>query len=321
MVLRVTKQLAEARFGIAFVSALVAAVLWFVPELTVHRELVESVDFDFMGMTLFTIPIAISRVISFVVWGVLLLSMVKVSEDLKLIPCRSMMPFVFGMIGVACVGGLHVFDERMVAFILIVHAMRELCEMYSMQYQVLEGFKMVFFVLLASLFRVECVWLFLLFVIGLSVYHVASFKFVLSALLSFAVMAWLLFGIFWLCGSVDLLTKYFVGVADIRFDVLHWSGLNYAKLGFGMSLMILTRLQTDMFSYRFSTHVKLNNVMMGVAFWFALVVMLVYGPGLLPFVIFMAIESLSLYFTTDRSNISDVIFIIMCVILILSRMI
>lgn len=321
MVLRVTKKLAEARFGISFVSALVAAVLWFVPELTVHRELVENVDFKVLGMTLFTIPIAISRVISFVVWVLLLISMIKISEDLKLIPSRSTLPFVFGMTGVACVGGLHVFDERMVAFVLIVHAMRKLCEMYSMQYQVFEGFKMVFFVLLASLFRVECLWLFLLFVVGLSVYQVASFKFVLSALLSFVVITWLLWGVLWLCGSIDTLFKYFAGVADFKFDVLHWSGLSYAKLGFGISLMILTRLQTDMFSYRFNTHVKLNNVMMGVAFWFALVVMLVYGAGLLPFVIFMAIESLSLYFTTDKSNISDVIFLIMCVILIVSRMI
>lgn len=319
--LTLTKQLAEARAGIVIFSTLVSAALWFVPELTVHKELVESVDFKFMGMTLFTIPIMISRLISFVVWIFLLAIMVPVSEQMKLIPIRSMLPYVFGILGVSCVGSLHVFDERMLAFVLVAHAMRELCEMYSKQYQVLEGFKMVLFVLIAALFRVEYVWLILLFVIGLSVYRVASVKFVLSAFLSLGLMVWLLWGAYWLAGNVEGLLAYFRGALDFRFEFLNWNGLLYAKVGFAASLMILTRLQADMFSYKYDLQVRLNNAMMGVAFWVAVVVMLVYGAGVLPFVIFMAIESLSLYFTTERTSMGNVIYIIMCVILVVARLI
>ena len=321
MAFEVTKKLVEARIEIVLILALVAAMLWFVPELTLHKELVESVDFQFVGMTLFTIPIMISRVISFVIWGVLLAMMIRVNEDMRLIPLRSMLPLVFGMTGVACVGELHVFDERMIAFVLIVHAMKKLCEMYNMQYQVLEGFKMVLFILIASLFRVECLWVLFLFIIGLGVYRVASMKFVLSAILSVVVFGWLLWGIFWLCDSVDLLLGYFARAVDFKMDVLSWNAINYAKLFFGVSLMILTRLQTDMSSYKFNMQIRLNNIMMGVAFWFALIIMLVFGMGILPFVIFMAIESLCLYFSSERSNISNVIFIIMSIILIVSRMI
>jgi len=232
-----------------------------------------------------------------------------------------MLPYVFGILGVSCVGSLNLFDERMLAFVLVAHAMRELCEMYSKQYQVLEGFKMVLFVLIAALFRVEYVWLILLFVIGLSVYRITSFKFILSALLSIGLMVWLLWGCFWLAGNVDGLVAYFRGALDFRFEFLHWSGIKYAKVGFSASLLILTRLQTDMFSYKFDLQVRLNNAMMGVAFWFAVIVMLVYGLGVLPFVIFMAIESLCLYFSTERTSIGNVIYIIMCVILIVSRLI
>lgn len=319
--LTLTKKLAEARAGMVIFFTLLAAVLWFVPELTVHKELVESVDFKFIGMTLFTIPVMMSRVISFFVWIVILAVMVPVSEELKLIPVRSMLPYIFGILGVSCVGSLNLFDERMVAFVLVTHAMRKLCEMYSKQYQVLEGFKMVLFVLIAALFRVEYVWLILLFVIGLSVYHVTSLKFILSALLSIGLMVWLLWGCFWLAGNVDGLLTYFRGALDFRFEFLHWSGLKYAKVGFSASLLILTRLQTDMTSYKFDLQVRLNNAMMGVAFWFAVVVMMVYGLGVLPFVIFMAIESLCLYFSTERTSIGNVIYIIMCVVLIVSRLI
>lgn len=321
MAFEVTKKLVEARIKIVLISALAATMLWFVPELTLHKELVESVDFQFMGMTLFTIPIMISRVISFVIWGAILAMMIRVNEDMRLIPLRSMLPFVFGMTGVACVGELHVFDERMIAFVLIVYAMKKLCEMYNVQYQVLEGFKMVLFILIASLFRAECLWIVFIFIIGLGVYKVASMKFVLSAILSVVVVGWLLWGIFWLCDSVDLLLGYFARAVDFKMDILNWNAINYAKLSFGVSLMILTRLQTDMSSYKFNMQIRLNNIMMGVAFWFTLIVMLVFGMGILPFVIFMAIESLCLYFTYERSNISNVIFIIMSIILIVSRMI
>lgn len=319
--LMLTKKLAEARAGIVLLSTLVAAALWFVPELTVHKELVKSVDFSFMGMTLFTIPIMVSRVISFAVWIVLLGMMVPLCEQLKLIPVRSMLPYVFGILGVSCVGDLHVFDERIVAFVLLVHAMRKLCEMYSMQYQVLEGFKMVLFVFIAALFRVEYLWMLLLFIIGLSVYKITSIKFVISALLSLGMIVWILWGSFWLAGSIDKLISYFNGAVDFRFDFLHWGALAYAKIGFAASLMILTRLQTDMFSYKFDLQVRLNNAMMGVAFWFSIVVMLVYGVGVVPFVVFMAITSLSLYFTTEGTSMGSVIFLIMCVILVASRLI
>jgi len=319
--LTLTKQLAEARVGIVIISTLVAAVLWFVPELTVHRVLVKSVDFNFMGMTLFSIPIMISRVISFVVWIAVLGIMVPVCEEMRLIPVRSMLPYVFGILGVSCVGDLHVFDERMLAFVLVVYAMKKLCDMYSMQYQVLEGFKMLLFVFIAALFKVEYVWLILLFVIGLSVYKVASFKFVLSAFLSFGVILWLLWGIFWLEGAVDVLLAYFREVINFKYEFLNWEVVRYAKMGFAASLMILTRLQTDIFSYKFDLHVRLNNAMMGVAFWFAIIVMLVYGDGILPFVVFTAIMSLSLYFTTERTSMGNVIYLIMCVILVTSRLI
>ena len=224
--LTLTKKLAEARAEIIILFTLAAAVLWFVPEFTVHKEIVKSVDFKFMGMTLFAIPIMVSRVISFIVWVVLLAFMVPLSEKMKLIPARSMLPYVFGILCVSCVGDLHVFDERMIAFVLLVHAMRKLCDMYNTQYQVLEGFKMVLFVLIAALFRVEYVWMIILFVIGLSVYRVASFKFVMSALLSFGVVIWILSVAFWLAGSTDTLLAYFNGVIDFKFDFLHWSVLD-----------------------------------------------------------------------------------------------
>lgn len=319
--LTLTKKLAEARAEIVILFTLVAAILWFVPELTVHRELVKSVDFKFMGITLFSVPIMVSRVISFVVWIVLLARMVPLCEQMRLIPVRSMLPYVFGILCVSCVGDLHVFDERMVAFVLLVHSMRKLCEMYSMQYQVLEGFKMVLFVFIAALFKVEYVWMIILFVIGLNVYKVASFKFILSALLSLGVMAWILWGTFWLADSVDKLLAYFHEVIDFKFDFLHWNALRYAEIGFAASLLLLTRLQTDMFSYKYDMQVRLNNAMMGVAFWFAVVVMMMYGLGVVPFVVFMAIMSLSLYFTTERTSMGNVIFLIMCVVLLVSRLI
>lgn len=319
--LTLTKKLAEARVEIVILFTLVAAILWFVPELTVHRELVKSVDFKFVGITLFALPVMISRVISFIVWIVLLARMVPLCEQMNLIPGRSMLPYVFGMLSVSCVGELHVFDERMVAFVLLVHSMRKLCEMYSMQYQVLEGFKMVLFVFIAALFKVEYVWMFLLFVIGLNVYKVASFKFILSALLSLGVIAWILWGTFWLADSVDRLLAYFHEVIDFKFDFLHWGALEYAEIGFGASMMVLTRLQTDMFSYKYDMQVRLNNAMMGVAFWFAVILMMVYGSGVVPFVAFMAIISLSLYFTTERTSMGNVIFLIICVVLLISRLI
>jgi len=319
--LMLTKKLAEAREGIVIISTLVAAALWFIPELTVHKELVKSVDFNFIGMTLFTIPIWISRLISFVLWILLLAKMVSLCEQLRLIPVRSMLPYVFGILVVACVGDLHVFDERMVAFVLLVHAMQKLCEMYATQYQVLEGFKMVLSVIIAAMFRVEYIWMLLLFVIGLYVYKVASFKFFLSALLSCGVILWILWGSFWLAGAMDKLFAYFNGAINFKFDFLHWSVLEYAKIAFAASLMLLTRLQTDMYSYRFDIHVRLNNAMMGVAFWFAVVVMIVYGRGVIPFVFFMAAISLSLFFTTERTSMGNVIFLITCAILIVSRLI
>ena len=58
--LTLTKKLAEARAGIIILFTLAAAVLWFVPEFTVHKEIVKSVDFKFMGITLFAIPIMVS---------------------------------------------------------------------------------------------------------------------------------------------------------------------------------------------------------------------------------------------------------------------
>ncbi len=320
--LTLTKKLAEARAEIVILFTLVAAILWFVPELTVHKELVKSVDFKFMGITLFSIPVMISRAISFVVWIVLLARMVPLSEQMSLIPVRSMLPYVFGILCVSCVDVLHVFDERLVAFVLLVHSMRKLCEMYSMQYlQMLEGFKMLLFVFIAALFKVEYVWMILLFVIGLNVYKVTSFKFILSALLSLGVVAWILWGIFWLADSVDILLAYFHEAIDFKLDFFHWGALRYAKIGFAASLLLLTRLQTDMFSYKYDLQVRLNNAMMGVAFWFAVLIMVVYGLGMVQFVVFMAIISLSLYFTTERTSMGNVIFLIVCVILLAYRLI
>ena len=76
-----------------------------------------------------------------------------------------------------------------------------------------------------------------------------------------------------------------------------------------------------MFSYKYIIHVRLNNAMMGIALWFAVVVMMVYGTGVVLFVVFTSIISMSLYFTTERTNMGNVIFLIMCVVLVASRLI
>ena len=66
----------------------------------------------------------------------------------------------------------------------------------------------------------------------------------------------ILWGIYWMTGSIDRLFAYLSGIIDFKFDSMQWSVLEYAKIGFAASLMILTRLQIDIFSYKFMMQVQ-----------------------------------------------------------------
>lgn len=300
--------------------ALASVFIWLLP-VFMGKGAGESVPFSMMGVELWRMPWHLSRVMAFIFWTIFSYWLVILGEKMELMPTRSSMPFVVGMLLSATVSGVQVFDNGMVAFILFVHAVMRMCRMYDVSNQVVEAFKVVVFIWLASLFRVEYIWFLLLYVAGLSVYKVVSFRIIVSSLLALATGLWLTWGFCYVAGTMDLFVDYVRSA--LMFDFVWKSGSWMSLLGIGfMTVMVMvSRISFYQVWYRYDLRVKLNNSAMGWLFWLSVGMLVVFASVAVGPLVFAAMVSLSLYFTAERNNFSNIMFLVLVAMMILIRVI
>lgn len=231
------------------------------------------------------------------------------------------MPFVVGMLLSATIAGVQVFDNGMVAFILFVHAVMRLCRMYDVKNQVVEAYKVVLFILLASLFKAEYIWFLLLYVAGLSVYKVVSFGMIFSSVLALLTGFWMVWGVCYVAGATGLFYDFLK--STLAFDFV-WEAEGwrvFLGIAFLTAMVIVSRISFYQVWYRYDLRVKLNNAAMGWLFWLSAVMFLVFPVAAFWPLVFAGMVSLSLYFTAERNNFSNIMFLVLVAMLILIRVI
>lgn len=324
MRLEITKRLSDANIFTYVVVTLLAALLWVLPIFLFHEQIDRPVDFLFMGMVGFSLPLYLSRAIAFVLWLLFWGYMPTFGERLKLLPQHSALPFVVGMLFVSSSTSLQTFDSGFVAFLLLVHAVGKLFDLYYVDNQVLESFKVVLFILLASLFSAEYVWMLGLFLLGLVVFKVGSFRIVLSTFTALAFFAWTVWGICFITDEMAVFWHYLKSLIDFTLPTLHLDLVRVAALVMLVAVSLVAMISTARVAYSFDTRVRLNRLLFNAGTIYLTIIIVLFSTvcsSFIPALVFMAAFVVSLFLMVSNSNYTSIFFLLLLLCSVVYRFI
>lgn len=324
MKLEITKRLSDADLVVYATVTLLAGLLWTLPIFIFHEPIDRLVPFVFMGQVAFSLPLYISSSIAFVLWTCFWGYMPSFAERLKLLPSHSALPFAVGMLLVASSTSLQTLDSKFVAFLLVVHAMGKLFDLYYVDNQVLESFKVVLFILLASLFSAEYMWMLGLFLLGLAVFKVGSFRIVLSSLTALLLFVWLVWGVCYLTDGMDVFWHYAKSLIDFRLPDLQLDIIRVAACVSLVLTTIVAMISVSGIAYSFDTRVRLNRSLFNAGFFYVTVIIVLFSAvatSFIPLLVFISAFVLSLFFAVGRGRYPDIFFLVLLILAVAYRVV
>ena len=240
--------------------------------------------------------------------------MMLLCNQLQIIPVRSSMPLTVGLVMAGCIGYIQPFDESYIAAVFFILALKELIQMYHFEIQVSASFNITLLLGIAALFEPTCIWLAVLFVLGMIIFRVITQRVFLSILLGASTLVVIVGCLFWLFDSLDILTNYLVRFIDI--SLWHDTTLSKGDVIVGCftgGLVLFTFVNHYFSPSNYKLNTRLNFAFINWGFWLSMIWVVVFGaefaqliaiPGL------FAVMCLSLYFSTNQSKVANVVFMV-----------
>lgn len=306
----ITKRLTDAGVVEMILTTLVSVLLFFFSSFF-GKGGDEDVSFRILGVCIFSLPCVLSKILALFAWVFVAVRLVLQCERLRLMPVRSKIQFVLIMLLVASNSVFQFFDETMVALLCFLHALFKIGGMYGMHNTEVDSFKAFLFLLLAAIFKIEYLSFVLLYFFVLFFYRTYSLRVFLCSLLGMVMVAWMLSGVCYLFDITGVLTNHLAGIFNIR---LLWNGFGWTEYiwwGIFCVVVFVARISMDNSSYRFDLQTRLNNTMFGLVFWFSLAMEMIYSGSFSKIVIVGGVLSLSLYFSMEESDFSNIMFIVL----------
>lgn len=316
--LNITKRLTDAGVVEMILATLVSVLLFFFP-IFFGTGGNEDVEFRILGVCVFSMPNVLSRILALLVWLYVAVRLVLQCERLRFIPVRSKMQYILIILFVASNCVFQFFDETMVAMLCFLHALFKIGGMYGMSDVMVDSFKAYLFLLVAAIFKVEYLSFILLYLFVLLFYRTFSFRVFLCLLLGVIMVAWMVFGACFLFDGTAVLTNYLAGISNIKLMWGSFGWTEYVWWGIFCVVVFIARISMDNSSYRFDLQTRLNNVMFGLVFWFSLAMEMIYCGSFSKMIIVGGVLSLSLYFSMEESNFSNIMFIALLLVMVSLR--
>lgn len=310
----------------AVVSLVVFAVLWAMPLFFASGKEWGSdvVPTLFMGsFTLWTLPAWGASLLGAVVSVVLLAVICNAAQRHTFIPSRTMMPVVVGMLLTSSIGCLHCFDHKYIALILFFLAVDQMMKMYDYKQQPKAAFNIALLLIGAALFEPMYVWLLASFVIGLVIYRIVSWRISVSMTIGVLLMIYIIVSVAWLFDATGALAMLAEKAMD--FEVINPAQWHWTDIGLALLLTVLwgvTILNYITHRGSYSLNIRLNFLFLCWCLAVALVLMAFVGTritDILPIPILLLTLLSSLYFTTNRSNAANIVFVLFVAALVLYR--
>ena len=283
-----------------------------------------SVQMLFMKhFVVWSLPMMWSQILGFVAMTGIMVWMMLLCNQLQIIPVRSSMPLIVGLVMAGCIGYIQPFDESYIATVFFILALKELIQMYYFETQVSAAFNITLLLGIAALFEPTYIWLSVLFVLGMIIFRVITRRVFLSILFGAATLIIIVGSLFWLFDSLDILTNYLAKFIDI--SLWHDTTLSKGDVIIGCftgGLVLFTFVNHYFSPSNYKLNTRLNFAFINGGFWLSMRWVVVFGaefaqliaiPGL------FAVMCLSLYFSTNQSKVANVVFVVWVIVFVAYR--
>ena len=323
--INITKFFTQPSVANIAISVVVGALL-FNAQCIIHNAQLSSSSVQMLFMKHFVVwslPMMWSQILGFVAMTGIMVWMMLLCNQLQIIPVRSSMPLTVGLVMAGCIGYIQPFDESYIAAVFFILALKELIQMYHFEIQVSASFNITLLLGIAALFEPTCIWLAVLFVLGMIIFRVITQRVFLSILLGASTLVVIVGCLFWLFDSLDILTNYLVRFIDI--SLWHDTTLSKGDVIVGCftgGLVLFTFVNHYFSPSNYKLNTRLNFAFINWGFWLSLIWVVVFGaefaqliaiPGL------FAVMCLSLYFSTNQSKVANVVFVVWFLVYVLYR--
>ena len=314
MVSRTTKTAMQPKPLNFMLPALLAAALWFLPEMTGLHSPAGSRPFVLLGTyTLFSLPSAVAHVVQFFVCLAVWFCIMTLCENKKIIPVRSALTFSVGIILSSAVTYTQYFDHQTVAFILFLLAFHQLLSMYGMDNRLSSAFNITLLLSLSSLFNSCYAFLLPLFLLGMFIFRALSLRIILAALTGVLLPAFLLVSAFFLTDSMESLGSVFAGLRFYDFSRIEMPRSNIFMAASLLIVSAVSLISYFVTSVNYTLNVHLNFIFINWSFWLSLGWTLLFFHSYTDIIavpLFFIVLCLSLYFSTNYNKVSSVLFLL-----------
>ncbi|MCI7728471.1 MAG: hypothetical protein MSH47_02160 [Bacteroidales bacterium] len=324
MNITLTKYLQKRSLPSVLTGIILSTILWFLPEIIGLRDTTVMVDVMFMKhYVLWSWPMWVSHIVAYFFTIIVLIWLTDLCERLQIIPIRSAIPFLLGLLLISSIYYLQLFDERSIALICFLVALKQLFGMYHFEWQVVAGFNITLMLGIAAFFEPQYVWLSALFILGMIIFRVITRRIFLSVILAILLILLMSASIFWLFDAVPVLIDY--SSEFLKVTLLDTIEVHRSDIIMGVFLLLLNLY--SIFGYlvtnsHYKLNVRFNFTFVNWGFWISIIwVALFVGCFqhliIIPF-IFIILWS-SLLFSTNHSNVTNILFLSLILISIIYR--
>lgn len=325
MNITITKYLQKRSLSSILVGITISAILWFLPEITGLQDMSGMTDVMFMKhYVLWSWPLWASHIVAFVFAIFVLIWLTELCESLQIIPIRSAIPFLIGLLILSCIDYIQLFDERSIALMCFLIALKQLFGMYHFEWQVVAGFNITLMLGIAAFFEPQYVWLSALFILGMIIFRVITRRVFLSVILAILLIVLSSAGIFWIFDALPTLVNYsseFLDISILDKIEIHRSDVI-------MTLFLLLLNLYSIFGYlvtnsHYKLNVRFNFTFVNWGFWISIIWVAIFIGNFQHLIIIPLIFTIlwsSLLFSTNHSNLTNILFLSLTIISIIYRL-
>lgn len=264
--------------------------------------------------TLWSLPALVASTIGAVVSIAILVAIWLAAQRRGLAQSRTGMLLIVGFTLTAAIDYLHYFNHSYIAIIPLFVAIDQMMNMYDFKQQTKAAFNIAILISTASLFEPIFIWFILLFIAGMAVYRVISWRTLMGLFTGLATMAYLLISICWLTDNIDTLTVYSQQTIDFALiDPTQW---RWSDIGFAAAMIVLWLITiVNYITHRgsYSLNLRINFVFVCWCFICTLALTTIAQNHTTPLIMVLTMLltlNINLYFTTNRKTSANIIFIL-----------
>lgn len=323
--LKILQKLQNTRPTTQLVIVLVAALLWFLPDICGRPPIASDVPFVLLNkFTIFSLPAFWSHTLQFFCLVVIAFSVLYVGRSSAVIPKRSSIQLVVLLTAVAATWRVQYFGATTVAFIFFLMANSQMISMYGQKHEcVKQAFNSAFFIVLATMFDRTFIIFLLIVLVGMAIFGSLTLRTICAFLAGLFMPIALLIGSLVYADSLESLT----GFTEIR-QLLNYTDTTFiylSNVAFVVVLILCYVFSLVAFMASSATQnldIRLNYQFVNCSFLIAVIVSILFvRVGLLTICpIYFGSLIVSFYFViNDRSRVANVLFWLLLVAAIGSR--